>query len=108
ALMEYEGPQPGPINLGNPAEMSVMELTDLIVRMTRSRSKVVHQPLPEDDPRRRRPDVTKAREVLGWRPSTPIEIGLRQTIDWFEEQSKRGVAAGSDRRGALATAGSGA
>lgn len=105
ALMEYEGAQPGPVNLGNPAEMSVKELTDLIVTMTRSQSKLVYRPLPEDDPRRRQPDVTKAREVLGWRPNTPIEIGLRRTIDWFEE-GRRDASLGSANRVSRETAGS--
>lgn len=85
ALMEHEGPQPGPINLGNPTELSVSRLAADIVAMTGSRSAITHHPLPTDDPRRRRPDITKAREVLGWRPLIPLETGLARTIAWFAD-----------------------
>ncbi|MBA4808520.1 MAG: SDR family oxidoreductase [Brevundimonas sp.] len=84
ALMEHEGPQPGPINLGNPVELSVSELVRLILDLTGSGSEIEHGPLPIDDPRRRRPDIGKAEAVLGWRPTTALEDGLRRTIDWFD------------------------
>jgi UDP-glucuronate decarboxylase len=82
--MEHDGPQPGPVNLGNPNELSVRELVDLVLELTGSSSQVVTRPLPVDDPRRRRPDIAKAAEVLDWRPTTPLEEGLRRTIDWFD------------------------
>jgi nucleoside-diphosphate-sugar epimerase/spore maturation protein CgeB len=84
ALMEHEGPQPGPINLGNPVELTVSELVDVIVDLTGSGSEIVYRPLPTDDPRRRRPDIAKAEAVLGWRPCIALQDGLRRTIDWFD------------------------
>ncbi|HEX8661820.1 MAG TPA: NAD-dependent epimerase/dehydratase family protein, partial [Brevundimonas sp.] len=89
ALMEHDGTQPGPINLGNPAEMTVSKLVEVVLDLTGSASEVTHQPLPIDDPRRRRPDIARAAEVLGWRPSTPLEEGLRRTIDWFDGERVR-------------------
>ncbi|HYC75870.1 bifunctional glycosyltransferase/UDP-glucuronate decarboxylase [Brevundimonas sp.] len=89
ALMEYDGPQPGPVNLGNPAEMTVSELVEVVLDLTGSASDVTYQPLPVDDPRRRRPDITRAAEVLDWRPSTPLGEGLRRTIDWFDGERLR-------------------
>jgi UDP-glucuronate decarboxylase len=86
-LMDYEGPQPGPINLGNPIERSILELVDLVLAITGSTSEVVHQPLPQDDPRRRRPDISKAAERLGWRPRTSLVQGLRATVAWFESEA---------------------
>ncbi|WP_336970636.1 bifunctional glycosyltransferase/UDP-glucuronate decarboxylase [Brevundimonas aurantiaca] len=84
ALMEHEGPQPGPINLGNPVELTVSELVEVILDLTGSGSGVVHRPLPADDPRRRRPDIAKADAVLDWRPTTALLDGLRRTINWFD------------------------
>jgi len=84
-LMEYEGAQPGPVNIGNPAEKTILELVDLVLALTGSTSEVVLQPLPIDDPRRRRPDISKAERLLGWTPATSLEQGLRATIAWFEE-----------------------
>jgi len=89
ALMEHDGPQPGPINLGNPVEMSVSTLVDVVLDLTGSASEVTYQPLPVDDPRRRRPDIARAAEVLGWEPSTALEEGLRRTIDWFDGERLR-------------------
>ncbi|MCR5876140.1 SDR family oxidoreductase [Phenylobacterium sp. J426] len=83
-LMEYNGPQPGPVNIGNPAERTILELVDLVLALTGSTSEVAYRPLPTDDPRRRRPDIEKAQRLLGWQPSTPLEMGLRATIAWFE------------------------
>ena len=84
ALMEHEGPQPGPINLGNPVELTVSELVEVILDLTGSGSGIVHRPLPADDPRRRRPDIAKADAVLDWRPTTALLDGLRRTINWFD------------------------
>ena len=93
ALMEHEGPQPGPVNLGNPAELSVSGLVEVVLELTGSSSDVVYRPLPIDDPRRRRPDIARAAEVLDWRPATPLEEGLRRTIDWFDGQRLAGRSA---------------
>ena len=84
ALMEFDGPQPGAVNIGNPAEMSVRELVDTVLVLTGSESQVVFRPLPVDDPKRRRPDIGKAERLLDWRPSTSLSQGLRATIAWFE------------------------
>ena len=73
----------GPVNLGNPGEFTVRELAETIIRITGSKSKIVYKPLPQDDPARRKPDVSLARELLGWTPSVSLEDGLRQTIDYF-------------------------
>jgi UDP-glucuronate decarboxylase len=89
ALMEHEGSNPGPVNLGNPTELSVRQLVELVLELTGSSSEVVRRRLPVDDPKRRRPDIRKARELLGWAPRTPLERGLRSTIAWFEDQAGR-------------------
>jgi nucleoside-diphosphate-sugar epimerase/spore maturation protein CgeB len=93
ALMEHEGPQPGPVNLGNPDEISIRVLAREVVRLTGTRSAVVRRPLPVDDPRRRRPDIAKADRLLGWRPTTPLEDGLSVTIAWFEAEARPPVPA---------------
>lgn len=72
-----------PVNLGNPEEITVLEFARLVLRLTGSRSPIHHRPLPEDDPRRRCPDISKARRLLGWAPTTPLEEGLAKTIDYF-------------------------
>jgi UDP-glucuronate decarboxylase len=73
----------GPVNLGNPGEFTILELANLVIELTESKSKVVHRPLPQDDPTRRRPDITLARKHLGWEPKVPLPEGLKKTIDWF-------------------------
>ena len=73
----------GPINLGNPGEFTIGELARLVLELTGSRSKIVYRPLPEDDPRQRRPEINRARTVLGWHPRTPLREGLKLTIDYF-------------------------
>ena len=83
-LMAYDGSQPGAINIGNPVERTICDLVDRIMAITGSASEVVYRPLPVDDPRRRKPDITKARELLGWTPATTLEQGLKATIAWFE------------------------
>jgi UDP-glucuronate decarboxylase len=89
-MMESSDDCIGPINLGNPHESSMLELATEIKRMTGSRSRIVHAPLPEDDPVRRRPDIAKARERLGWGPQVSLQDGLRQTVDYFEKLLGRG------------------
>lgn len=77
---------PGPVNLGNPAELHVAELAQLVLHLTGSSASFVYRPLPEDDPTRRRPDVAKAKELLGWEPSVTAEEGLKRSIEWFRSQ----------------------
>ncbi len=76
----------GPVNLGNPREMTVLELARRIVELTGSKSRFVHKPLPSDDPVQRQPDIRRARQALGWEPSTGLEAGLQRTIDYFRER----------------------
>ncbi|MGA2125951.1 MAG: UDP-glucuronic acid decarboxylase family protein [Xanthobacteraceae bacterium] len=75
----------GPINLGNPGEFTIRELAETIIELTGSSSRIVHQALPEDDPRQRRPDISRAEELLGWRPTIALHDGLRRTIEYFEQ-----------------------
>ena len=85
-LMESDIDGLWPVNLGNPAELTVQELADRLVAMTRTRNRVVHQPLPQDDPRRRRPDIARANLLLGWEPRVPLEEGLAKTCAWFADE----------------------
>ena len=82
----------GPINLGNPAEMTVKALAERVVALTGSRSKIEYRPLPQDDPRQRQPDIARARETLGWAPTTPLEEGLAKTVAYFDQLLKSGAA----------------
>lgn len=75
----------GPVNLGNPAEMSILELAQKIIAMTNSRSKLVFNPLPENDPKQRQPDISLAKQQLNWQPTVTLENGLTQTIFYFEK-----------------------
>ena len=75
----------GPINVGNPAEFTILQLATQVIELTGSRSRIVHRPLPQDDPRQRRPDISKAHELLNWSPRTSLKVGLKQTITYFEE-----------------------
>jgi dTDP-glucose 4,6-dehydratase len=76
-----------PVNLGNPHELTVLEFAEMIRRLVGSRSPLRFEPLPQDDPQRRKPDITKAKEILGWEPKVGLEEGLRTTIDWFRGRS---------------------
>jgi UDP-glucuronate decarboxylase len=80
----------GPINIGNPGEFTIRQLAETVIDMTGSRSRIVSLPLPENDPKQRRPDITKAGEILGWTPAVDLRIGLRRTITYFD-----GLLAGS-------------
>jgi nucleoside-diphosphate-sugar epimerase len=82
-LAVLDGPLTGPVNVGNPDEFTVQELADLVVELTGTRSAIVREPLPVDDPARRRPDTTLAREQLGWQPKVPLRDGLTRTADWL-------------------------
>ncbi len=85
-LMATPADVTGPINLGTAQEVTVLELAETIIRLARSRSKVVFRPLPEDDPGRRCPDLARAQSVLGWQPRVPLEEGLARTIDDFRRR----------------------
>jgi UDP-glucuronate decarboxylase len=75
----------GPVNIGNPNEFSIMELAGKVIGLTGSKSKIIYQPLPEDDPLQRQPDIALAKERLGWEPKTQLEEGLKRTIEYFKE-----------------------
>jgi UDP-glucuronate decarboxylase len=83
-LMTYET-FTGPVNLGNPGEFTMLELAEMVLELTAARSKIVHQPLPADDPVQRQPDIGKARKELGWEPTIQLRQGLARTIDYFRE-----------------------
>ena len=91
-LMNLADGVTGTINLGNPDEFSMLELAEKVIEMTGSKSKIVHRPLPQDDPRKRRPDISKAQEELGWRPTLKLEDGLRPTIQYFALEIRHLVA----------------
>jgi dTDP-glucose 4,6-dehydratase len=77
-----------PVNIGNPQEMTVKQMAELIIAMTGSKSRIVYKPLPTDDPKVRQPDITRARTLLGWEPQVPLEQGLGRTIEYFREKTK--------------------
>ena len=83
-MMESRDGFTGPVNLGNPGEFTMLELAEKVIRFTGSRSKIVHRPLPQDDPTRRRPVIDLAKKELGWEPKTPLDDGLQKTIQYFE------------------------
>ena len=83
-LMETPNDFTGPINLGNPAEYTILELAEIVVELVGSSSKIVHRPLPPDDPKRRCPDISLAREALQWEPRTKLEDGMKKTIAYFD------------------------
>jgi UDP-glucuronate decarboxylase len=87
-LMSSADEVTGPINLGNPKEFTMLELASLVIELTGTKSRIVHRPLPQDDPRQRRPDIAKAGAALGWTPQTPLREGLARTIDYFEQMLK--------------------
>jgi UDP-glucuronate decarboxylase len=82
----------GPVNLGNPGEFTIKELAEKVVEMIGSKSKLVYKPLPHDDPTQRQPDITLARDNLGWEPKIKLEDGLKETIPYFEDLLKKGMA----------------
>lgn len=84
-LMTSPDDMTGPVNLGNPQEFTMLDLARIIIDLIGSAARVIHKPLPQDDPRQRRPDITKASELLGWAPVTPLREGLGPTIDYFEK-----------------------
>jgi UDP-glucuronate decarboxylase len=78
--------QEGPINIGNPGEFTMLELAQKVIAQTKSTSKIVHQPLPPDDPTQRKPDITRAKTLLSWEPKVSLEEGLKPTIEYFRGQ----------------------
>lgn len=88
-LMESDDSVTGPVNLGNPAEITIRQLAEEIIDLTNSRSRIVCRSLPPDDPRQRRPDISKARELLGWEPRIALRDGLARTIDYFDSQLRK-------------------
>jgi UDP-glucuronate decarboxylase len=87
-LMNSDDMITGPINLGNPAELSIRELACLIIELTGSNSKIIEKPSLEDDPMQRKPDISKAQALLSWQPTTPLREGLNRTIAYFEKLLK--------------------
>jgi dTDP-glucose 4,6-dehydratase len=81
---------PEPVNIGNPREMTMLEFAEAVRAAAGGGGRIVHQPLPKDDPKQRQPDITRARQVLGWEPRVPLEEGLRETIAWFRSVAGRG------------------
>ncbi len=102
ALADVATPPGGPVNLGNPDEFTVLELAHMVRDLVDSASPIVHRPLPEDDPRRRRPDIGLAEALLGWRPRVGLDRGLPQTVAWFA--SRIGAEADGPRDGIRWTA----
>jgi len=100
-----ESAENDPVNIGNPQEMTIEEIARAIITMAASTSQIVYRPLPEDDPKVRRPDITRARSLLGWEPKVPLEEGLRGTLAYFRTKVTSG--AGSSERGETPASGSG-
>jgi nucleoside-diphosphate-sugar epimerase len=75
-----------PVNIGNPHELTMIQFAQEIIKATKSRSKIVHRPLPQDDPKQRKPDITRARSWLKWEPQVPLAAGLKQTIAYFRKR----------------------
>jgi len=75
----------GPMNLGNPEELTILDIARKVIQLTKSSSDLTFKPLPEDDPKQRRPDITKAKKILGWNPIVELDTGLRETIEWFKK-----------------------
>ncbi len=81
-----------PVNIGNPREMTILEFAKLILQLTESRSQIEYKPLPEDDPKTRQPDISRAKAILAWEPKVSVEEGLRQTIDWYRGHNAAKIA----------------
>jgi UDP-glucuronate decarboxylase len=90
--MALEGPCPGPINLGNPGEFTILSLAQQVIELTGSKSKIVYSQLPVDDPMKRRPDITVAKDKLNWEPTVQLTEGLKKTITYFDKLLTRAAA----------------
>ena len=77
-----------PVNIGNPREMTIKQFAEEIIRITGTKSGIEYKPLPEDDPKVRQPDITRAKEILGWEPKVEFEEGIKQTIEYFKQSLK--------------------
>ncbi|MBR0220742.1 MAG: hypothetical protein IJQ63_03130, partial [Synergistaceae bacterium] len=84
ALMNSRGGFTGPVNIGNPGEFTIKQLAEIIIKLTGSSSKLVYEPLPQDDPTQRKPDITLAKRELNWEPKIQLEEGLKLTINYFK------------------------
>lgn len=80
----------GPVNLGNPVEFTMFGLAEAVIKLTGSKSRIEHRPLPQDDPRQRKPDISLAKQLLDWEPTVPLEEGLRRTVSYFRDLIDRG------------------
>jgi len=89
-LMNSPDDVTGPVNLGNPEEIAILELANKIIKLTNSRSEIIFKPLPADDPKQRKPDITLAKEKLGWSPYKSLEEGLEKTIHYFDGLLRNG------------------
>lgn len=87
----------GPINTGNPHEFTIRQLAEMVIEMTGSKSKLIFEPLPSDDPKQRKPDIKRAKDLLGWEPKTQLRDGLRKTISYFDEHLKKNESFGLNR-----------
>jgi dTDP-glucose 4,6-dehydratase len=74
-----------PVNIGNPNEFTILECAQMVLKVTGSKSQILYEPLPQDDPKQRCPDITKARQLLGWEPKIDLETGLRKSLDYFKK-----------------------
>lgn len=98
-LMATSAEVSGPINVGNPGEFTMLQLAQQVIDLTGSPSKIVHKPLPQDDPRQRRPDISLANELLGWQPKISLREGLQKTISYFDDQlTARNISSFSGRQ----------
>jgi UDP-glucuronate decarboxylase len=93
--METASDVAGPLNLGNPVEYTIREVAEMTIALTGSSSRIVHRPLPTDDPKQRRPDISKAQELLGWQPKLPLRQGLTRVIEYFESLLRLPMVAGA-------------
>jgi len=96
-LMQSGDDFTGPVNLGNPVEFNMIELTEHVKDLTNSKSEIIYEPLPEDDPKQRRPDITLAKDKLGWEPKVPLREGLKKTIAYFSELLKADIIKGASK-----------
>jgi len=102
--MRTEDSVTGPVNMGNATEFTILQLARQIIDMTGSGSRIVHRPLPEDDPRQRQPDISRAQELLSWKPRTPLKEGLIRTAAYFEgllSERRDGASITGDMMGGL-------
>jgi nucleoside-diphosphate-sugar epimerase len=93
----FNADRTAPLNLGNPTEFTIRELAEIVIELTGNESGIDQLPLPEDDPKVRQPDITAARQLLGWQATVPLRDGLRKTIEYFREILPR-ISAHEDRR----------